>query len=407
MQKQVEKKAKVIWEITTLLQNAEDINDALSSCLGIVISALDSEAGSIWVLDKRSERVYPVINHGPVDISGITIEKGQGIAGSVIESGESVIVEDVLKDAHFSQSVDEESGFVTKSMICVPIMGEEIPLGCIQVINRLDGELYNKDNLLLCQELASLSSIAIREKGLAVELAPEKDILISLRGLKKEYPSGEEVLKVLGGVNLDIYKDEFLVILGESGCGKSTLVNIIGGMERPSEGIITVEGKEFTNPSESELTLFRRNYLSFVFQQYNLMPNLTALENVRFIAELVKDPMPAEEALERVGLGDRTGHFPSMLSGGQQQRVAIARAIVKRPTILFADEPTAALDYTTSIEVLTVFEEIRRIQGTSIVLITHNPEIARMADRVIRLKGGRISSIRVNPHPARAQELSW
>lgn len=137
------------------------------------------------------------------------------------------------------------------------------------------------------------------------------------------------------------------------------------------------------------------------------MPSLTARENVRFIAELVKDPLPVDEALKSVGLEDRAGHYPSMLSGGQQQRVAIARAIVKRPTILFADEPTAALDYRTSIEVLSAFEEIRRTQGTSIVLITHNPEIARMADRVIRLKNGQISSIRMNSHPVTATELSW
>ena len=403
----VEQKAQTIWEITTQLQNATELSTALSSCLQTVIQALNSEAGTIWILDERTERIFPVFNHGPVDISGITIESGQGIAGTVIRDGESIIVEDVTKDSRFSHSVDEESGFVTRSIICAPIMGEDKPLGCVQVINKQSGELYDPSDLALCQELAALSSIAIREKGLTPDTGQGKEILISLRNITKDFPSGDGTLQVLRGINLDIYRNEFLVILGESGCGKSTLVNIIGGMERPTGGTISVEGKDFSNPTEKELTEFRRRYLSFVFQSYNLMPSLTARENVRFIAELVKDPLPVDEALKSVGLEDRAGHYPSMLSGGQQQRVAIARAIVKRPTILFADEPTAALDYRTSIEVLSAFEEIRRTQGTSIVLITHNPEIARMADRVIRLKNGQISSIRMNSHPVTATELSW
>lgn len=407
MKKRIKRNAEAVWEITVLLQNAKELNTALSLSLETVIAALDSEAGTIWLLDRRSDRLFPVFNRGPVDISGITIENGQGIAGTVIRSGEAVIVEDVSADSRFSFSVDEESGFQTKSVICVPLTVDGETIGCIQVVNKRSGALYDEEDLILCEELAALAGIAIREKGLTVEMGSEKDVLIRLRDISKAYPSGDDVLQVLKGVNLDIYRNEFLVILGESGCGKSTLVNIIGGMERPSGGTITVEGKDFSNPSEAELTDFRRNYLGFVFQSYNLMPNLTAWENVRFIAELVDHPLPVEDALARVRLLDRADHYPSMLSGGQQQRVAIARAIVKSPTILFADEPTAALDYHTSLEVLSAFEEIRRSQGTSIVLITHNPEIARMADRVIRLKDGRISSIRINLHPAAAAELSW
>ncbi len=407
MKERIQRNAEAVWEITALLQNAKELNTALSLSLETVIGALDSEAGTIWLLDRRSDRLFPVFNRGPVDISGITIENGQGIAGTVIRNGEAVIVEDVSADSRFSFGVDEESGFQTKSVICVPLTVDGETIGCIQVINKRSGALYNEKDLSLCEELAALAGIAIREKGLTVEIGSEKDVLISLRDISKSYPSGDEMLQVLKGVNLDIYRNEFLVILGESGCGKSTLVNIIGGMERPSGGTITVEGKDFSNPSEAELTDFRRNYLGFVFQSYNLMPNLTAWENVRFIAELVEHPLPVEDALARVKLLDRADHYPSMLSGGQQQRVAIARAIVKSPTVLFADEPTAALDYHTSLEVLSAFEEIRRTQGTSIVLITHNPEIARMADRVIRLKDGRISSIRINQHPAAAAELSW
>ena len=235
----------------------------------------------------------------------------------------------------------------------------------------------------------------------------KKDVLITLRNVIKEFPSGDGVIRVLKGINLELYKNEFVVILGESGCGKSTLVNIIGGMDQLTDGSLMIDGKDFSRPTDAELTKFRREYMGFVFQQYNLMPNLTAQENVQFIADLVKDPMPAAEAIAKVGLTDRADNFPAALSGGQQQRVSIARAIVKKPKIIFADEPTAALDYQTSIEVLSVFEQIVQSRGATVVMITHNPEIARMANRVVKLRNGMIASIRVNLHPAAAKDLVW
>ena len=178
-------------------------------------------------------------------------------------------------------------------------------------------------------------------------------------------------------------------------------------MDNLTEGTISVEGKDYSHPTDDELTMYRREYVGFVFQSYNLMPNLTAKENVQFIAELVAEPMKSEDAISKVGLAERSGHYPSALSGGQQQRVSIARAIVKRPKIIFADEPTAALDYQTSIEVLSVFEEIVKDEGSTIVMITHNPEIAKMADRVVKLRGGLVSSVKMNMQPARAVDLVW
>ena len=196
-------------------------------------------------------------------------------------------------------------------------------------------------------------------------------------------------------------------MLGESGCGKTTLMNIIGGMDQLTDGKLFFEDKDFSHPPEKELTAYRRRSVGFVFQDYNLMPNLTALENVQFIAELADDPMDAHEAIEKVRLTDRADHYPGQLSGGQQQRVSIARAIVKRPKLILADEPTAALDHNTAIEVLRTFEEIVRGQGTTVMMVTHNAEIARMADRVVRLRDGRIDSVSDNPHPLRAEELVW
>ena len=407
MDKRKEQFTKAIWEITEQLHGAQSLDDALSESLKIIIDTLGCEAGTIWLLDKGSNRLAPVYNQGPVDISGITIENGQGVAGSVVQSGESVIAQDSASDSHFTTGVDEESGFVTKSLICVPLKNSYDTIGCIEIINRKDGSLYDQEDLALCEAAAGLAAVAIEEKGLVFEPSANKEVIISLRGVTKDYPSGDGVAHVLRGINLDVYKDEFLVVLGESGCGKSTMVNIIGGMDFLTDGELIINGKDFSHPTDKELTQFRRDYLGFVFQSYNLMPNLTALENVQFIADIAPNPMPAEEAIEKVGLTDRAANFPSALSGGQQQRVAIARAVVKRPQIIFADEPTAALDYATSIEVLSVFEEIKKQIGTTIMMITHNPEIAKMADRVIKLRDGRVASIKVNLHPLSAAELSW
>ena len=398
---------QAIWQITQELNNSISLDNALASSLDIIIELLGSEAGTIWLLDKGSNRLHPIFNRGPVDISGITIENGQGIAGNVVQSGEARIVQDAGHDKRFTHSVDEETGFVTDSIICVPLVNSRETFGCLEVINRLDGSLYDAEDLALCESLARLAAIAMEEKGLQFQPSAKKETIISLRNITKDYPSGDGVAHVLKGINLDIYKNEFLVILGESGCGKSTMVNIIAGMDSLTDGQLFVDGKDFSHPTDLELTRFRREYLGFVFQSYNLMPNLTALENVQFIADIAPNAMPAAEALAKVGLTDRAGNYPSALSGGQQQRVAIARAVVKRPQIIFADEPTAALDYQTSIEVLTVFEEIKKQVGTTIMMITHNPEIAKMADRVIKLRDGKVSSIKINLQPLRAKELSW
>ena len=229
------------------------------------------------------------------------------------------------------------------------------------------------------------------------------DVLIKVDGLRKSFGDNE----ILKGIDLDIYENEFVVVLGESGCGKSTMMNIIGGMDYLTDGTLLIEGKDYSHPTDDEQTMFRRQYVGFIFQAYNLMPNLSALENVEFIAELVEDPMSSLEALEKVGLAAKAGNFPAQMSGGQQQRVAIARALVKRPRVILADEPTAALDFVTGQEVLKVIEDIVRNQGTTVVMVTHNAEIAKMANRVVKLRSGKIASIKWNLHPVSAEELSW
>ena len=398
---------KATYAIMEQLLEVDQLENALAGSLEVIVRTLDAEAGIIWYLDPKTQRLSPLFHIGPSDISNISIENGIGIEGIVTSSGKSAILADTASDPRFEGTVFDEGGFAAKTMICVPLNNLHEVIGCVQIINKKDGSPFTAEELKLCEQMASLAALTIEEKGLKVDAGEEKEVLISLRNVIKEFPSGEGVSRVLKGINLDIYKNEMVVVLGESGCGKSTMMNIIGGMDYLTEGELLIEGKDFSHPSDADLTKFRREYMGFVFQQYNLMPNLTAQENVQFIADIAPDPMSAAEAIDKVGLTGKGNNYPSALSGGQQQRVAIARAIVKNPHIIFADEPTAALDYQTSIEVLTVFEEIRKARGTTVMMITHNPEIAKMANRVVKLRNGRVASIRTNLNPLPAVELVW
>ena len=401
------KLARASITIIEKLLEVDQLENALAGALEIIVRTLNCEAGVIWYRDPKTDRLIPLYHIGPSDISNISIENGIGIEGIVTSSGDSILIEDTSTDPRFEGTVFDENGFSAKSMICVPLNNLQSIVGCVEVINKKDGSVFDTWEMQFCSRMAALAAIVIEDNGLTIDQGEEKEVLISLRGVTKDFPAGDSVVHVLKGINLDIYKNEFLVVLGESGCGKSTMVNIIGGMDSLTDGELLIDGKDFSHPSDKELTRFRREYLGFVFQSYNLMPNLTAQENVQFIADLTPTSMPASEAIARVGLTERADNYPSALSGGQQQRVAIARAIVKRPRIIFADEPTAALDYQTSIEVLSVFEEIMKGRGTTVVMITHNPEIAKMANRVVKIRNGRVASIRTNLRPLPATELVW
>ena len=227
------------------------------------------------------------------------------------------------------------------------------------------------------------------------------------RGLTKIYVTGETEIRAMDGVDVDLYHGELVVLLGPSGSGKSTLLNNLGGLDVPTDGTLSYRGRDLTHADEGELTAFRRNAVGFIFQFYNLIPSLTARENVSLITEIAPDPMTPEEALALVDLSDRMDHFPSQMSGGQQQRVAIARAIAKRPEVLLCDEPTGALDVKTGITVLEAIEKVNRDLGTLTVIITHNAVMAEMADRVIHLSDGKISRIDRNPTRRPVRTLQW
>lgn len=235
----------------------------------------------------------------------------------------------------------------------------------------------------------------------------DKSATLKAQNLSKVYHTGEVEVRALAGVDLSLYEGELVVLLGASGSGKSTLLNILGGLDRPTTGSVDFGGRDLTQLSDAELTLYRRDHVGFVFQFYNLVASLTARENVELVTEIAKNPMTASEALHMVGLGERMDHFPAELSGGEQQRVAIARAIAKRPGILMCDEPTGALDSKTGILVLDAIATINRELGATTAVITHNAVIADMADRVLVIGDGEIQEIRENATKKAPGELSW
>ena len=230
---------------------------------------------------------------------------------------------------------------------------------------------------------------------------------VEFKNVKKVYKMGEVSIEALRDVSFEIEKGEICVIVGASGAGKTTLLNILGGMDTLTSGSVTLDGKDISAYSQRELTSYRRYDVGFVFQFYNLVQNLTALENVELAAQLCKDPMEPDKVLDMVGLSDRKANFPAQLSGGEQQCVAIARALAKNPKLMLCDEPTGALDYNTGKSVLKLLQDCSRINGMTVVIITHNQALTDMADRVISVKSGMITNVTLNEHPIPIEEIEW
>ena len=230
---------------------------------------------------------------------------------------------------------------------------------------------------------------------------------VSLQDVYKTYKMGEMTINAADGVSFDIEKGEFAVILGPSGAGKTTVLNILGGMDTATSGKVLVDGQDIAQYTNRRLTQYRRDDIGFVFQFYNLVQNLTALENVELALQISKDPLDAQTVLEEVGLSDRAGNFPARLSGGEQQRVSIARALAKNPKLLLCDEPTGALDYQTGKAILKLLQDTCRTRGMTVAVITHNSAIAPMADRVIEIKNGKCVRVRMNENPVPVEQIEW
>ena len=230
---------------------------------------------------------------------------------------------------------------------------------------------------------------------------------VKLENVTKIYRMGEIEIRAADGIDFEIMKGEFAVILGPSGAGKTTVLNVLGGMDTATSGSIWVDGKDISKYNQRELTGYRRDDIGFVFQFYNLISNLTALENVELALQICRDPLSARSVLKDVGLGDRMKNFPAQLSGGEQQRVSIARALAKNPKLLLCDEPTGALDYNTGKAILKLLQDMCRERGMTVIVITHNSAIAPMADRVIKIKNGKVSSMTVNENPISVETIEW
>jgi putative ABC transport system ATP-binding protein len=233
------------------------------------------------------------------------------------------------------------------------------------------------------------------------------DKFVELTEVKKIYHMGEVDIEAAAGIDFSIAKGEFAVVVGPSGAGKTTVLNILGGMDTATSGSVLVDGQDIAKYNQRQLTAYRRDDIGFVFQFYNLIPNLTALENVELALQICRDPMDAATVLNEVGLGERLDNFPAQLSGGEQQRVSIARALAKNPKLLLCDEPTGALDYNTGKAILKLLQDTCREKGMTVILITHNSAIAPMADRVIRIKNGKVSDITINENPISVETIEW
>ena len=234
----------------------------------------------------------------------------------------------------------------------------------------------------------------------------EKDF-VKLKNVTKIYQMGEVQIRAVDGIDFSIDKGEFVVVVGPSGAGKTSVLNILGGMDKASGGEVLVDGKDIAGYSQKQLTGYRRNDIGFVFQFYNLVPNLTALENVELALQISRNPLDAKTVMQEVGLGDRLNNFPAQLSGGEQQRVSIARALAKNPKLLLCDEPTGALDYQTGKAILKLLQDMCRERGMTVIVITHNSALTPMADRVIRIKNGKVSEMHRNEHPVSVETIEW
>ena len=397
---------KIIGQLHAGISSSENFNDAVTAALKIVLANSVADYAVIWRADNSEPPVLrPMYWICPADLSSCSCYAGEGLAGRVFASQNTETVSDCRNDPE-NAWLNGFPGLDAGSVACLPLNSGDQCYGCVQFIKAAGNGQFTPDEVDTCELLTVMAQMELEAEAPLADYAPKEKILLSARNVHKSFQSGETISHVLKGVNLDVFEGEFLCLLGESGCGKSTMLNIIGGLLDSDEGSVTFEGNQISDFSQKELTAYRRDNIGFIFQAYNLMPNLNAKQNIDLIGELVQDPADSLELLRLVGLAEKADRYPAQLSGGQQQRIAIARAMVKKPKLILADEPTAALDYATSIEVLSVMEKVVK-SGTSLIIVTHNEEIAKMADRVVRFRDGKTYEIRVNARPLHAGDLVW
>lgn len=394
-----------LHEARTRIAHADSLFAALEDCTRVCTDELSATLAVLWVAGQTDEDLHPLYWIAPYDLTSCACPREGSDVGQAYaheRSVRSLDASSLVSTPLFSTYPHIVAG----SSFCVPCAGADGVVCVLQLLTEWGAEPLTPEECDMVEIMAMIASMNLGADEKPWHVRTPDKVLMSARNITREFASGEGAIQVLRGVDLDVYEGEFLVLLGESGCGKTTLLNIMGGMDFPNSGSFCFDGEEHLGASEHELAVYRRHQVGFVFQNYNLMPNLRARQNLNLIGELAKDPMPTDEALALVGLAERMDSRPSQLSGGQQQRVSIARALVKRPRVIFADEPTAALDYETSVGILDVIDQIAQ-SGTTVVMVTHNEEICKMADRVVRFRLGRMYEVVVNRQRAKAHELVW
>ena len=406
MDKQLLKYYKLIGKIQSDVAKANTIEEALRGGIDTIIKECGVDYVAVWYEDVKGDSVlHPYYWIGPIDLSFKSYKNDEGSVGRVYKNQKTEMFLD-YKQGDDKYTDEYFNGISIGSLITVPLSNKYDNLGCIQFINSKTNRKFTEEDADVFEMLSSFIAIDIDENIKLSKPQEDKNVIISVKNMEKSYKNGEVITKVLKGVNMNVYEGEFVVLLGESGCGKSTLLNIIGGLDKADAGEFSFMGKDMSKATENELTQYRRENIGFVFQSYNLMPNLNSKQNLNLIGELIDNPLDSNKALELVGMKKRESNYPSQLSGGEQQRISIARALIKNPKVIMADEPTAALDYETSIVVLKALEEVSKT-GTTLIMVTHNEEITKMADRVVRFRDGRMHEVIINKHPLHAEELVW
>ena len=387
------KQAALTYRVMMSLLDVEQLNEALSGTLDIILESLSCELGAVWLLDEESGMLKCVISAGEVDLTEISVENGIGAEGIATLTGQSVSKPAMEGAISADGCIFDEVGVKTRTLLCVPLNTTKKYIGCIAVANKTSGEFYTAEELDLLEKTAALAALTIEEKGLVLPNHIHGRTIISLRDIRKDYPSGDTVLHVLKGINLDIYEGEIVTLLGPSGCGKTTILRTIGGFLDVTSGDITIDGQSIVNmPPEKRPT-------AMVFQSYNLWPHMTIYENLSFGLNLRKIPKDQQKEditkmLAMVSMSGVEKKFPGQLSGGQQQRIAIARSLLLKPSLLLLDEPFSALDAKIRQQMREELKKIQSDLGITVVFVTHDQEEAMaLSHRIVVMNKGKFEQV--------------
>ncbi len=386
----------LLWETAKILNDAASMEEALSGILEKTVRILNCEEAAVWLLNIKDSRVYIAAHVGKEDVSGSSVDLDQNIIGKVLRFGIPELIPDCSQDLRFA-AIKETGQLTTRNLLCVPLKSQYECIGCLNLLNKAEG--FTQDDVEDSLLLSSLIATGLNERGFSVVPAETKKTLVSLRNVTKG--------SLVKDISLNIYEKELLAITGEDGCGKETLMRLIGGLDVPDQGKIVSAGKEIAVLSEEELELYRRDFAGYILGESKLLDHLTVRDNIRFVSALSLDPINTDKAMNLVGLNGLGKKYPDQLTPGQRQLTAVARAFAKHPVLVIAEEPVGQLRAEEARPVLMAIRQAMEATGATVILVTHNLEIAKIADRIIKMRDGQIFSVRANHFPAAPEDLVW